>query len=295
MTATRHVAPFGGTLAGVGRLIAVVLFIAVLVPGVLLARAWALAAGRRAVAAAAVGFTTPTPEGLATLTRQAQHGRRVRRLGFLLGLVGIGVSIALFGEASVFLWLPALVLGLLLGVVLAEASRPRPRWRAGSPPRRPRQSELISMVLVWSMRAVALAELVAAVLMWRRGELPDSVGWVAVVVPLAAWVLAEVALLRAQLRPLPAEGADVPLDEALRTWTAHLVTAAVSVLALLPLGTLLLAAGIDLGDRVTQGFDLLPVALVAGGFAGLAAGLALAVFLVTWLRPVRVDDRALTV
>lgn len=278
-----------------GRLIAVVLFIAVLVPGVLLARAWALAAGRRAVAAAAVGFTTPTPEGLATLTRQAQHGRRVRRLGFLLGLAGIGVSIALFAEASVFLWLPALVLGLLLGVVLAEATRPRPRWRAGSPPRRPRQSELISMVLLWSMRAVALAELVAAVLMWRRGELPDSVGWVAVAVPLVAWVLAEVALLRAQLRPLPAEGADVPLDEALRTWTAHLVTAAVSVLALLPLGVLLLTAGIDLGDRVTQGIDLLPVALVAGGFAGLAAGLALAVFLVTWLRPVRVDDRALTV
>ena len=278
-----------------GRLIAVVLFIAVLVPGVLLARAWALAAGRRAVAAAAVGFTTPTPEGLATLTRQAQHGRRVRRLGFVLGLAGIGVSIALFGEASVFLWLPALVLGLLLGVVLAEASRPRPRWRAGSPPSRPRQSELISMAPLWSMRAVALAELVAAVLMWRRGELPESVGWVAVVVPLAAWVLAEVALLRAQLRPLPAEGADVPLDEALRTWTAHLVTAAVSVLALLPLGTLLLAAGIDLGDRVSQGLDLLPVALVAGGFAGLAAGLALAVFLVTWLRPVRADDRALTV
>ena len=278
-----------------GRLIAVVLFIAVLVPGVLLARAWALAAGRRAVAAAAVGFTTPTPEGLATLVRQAQHGRRVRRLGFLLGLVGIGVSIALFAEASVFLWLPALVLGLLLGVVLAEATRPRPRWRTGSPPRRPRQSELISMGLLWSMRAVAVAELVAAVLMWRRGELPDSVGWVAVAVPLAAWVLAEVALLRAQLRPLPAEGADVPLDEALRTWTAHLVAAAVSVLALLPLGTLLLAAGIDLGDRVSQGFDLLPVALVAGGFAGLAAGLALAVFLVTWLKPVRVDDRALTV
>ena len=278
----------------VGRLIAVVLFIAVLVPGVLLARAWALAAGRRAVAAAAVGFTTPTPEGLATLTRQAQHGRRVRRLGFLLGLAGIGVSIALFAEASVFLWLPALVLGLLLGVVLAEATRPRPRWRAGSPPRRPRQSELISMVLLWSMRAVALAELVAAVLMWRSGALPDSVGWVAVAVPLVAWVLAEVALLRTLVRPLPAEGADVPVDEALRTWTAHLVTAAVSVLALLPLGVLLLTAGIDLGDRVTRGIDLLPVALVAGGFAGLAAGLALAVFLVTWLKPVRVDDRALT-
>ena len=277
-----------------GRLIAVVLFIAVLVPGVLLARAWALAAGRRAVAAAAVGFTTPTPEGLAVLGRQAQHGRRVRQLGFLLGVVGIAVSIAVFAEASVFLWLPALVLGLLLGIVLAEATRPRPRWRTSSPARRPRQSELISLGLLWAMRAVIVAELAAAVLMWQRGELPDSVGWVAVAVPLVAWVLAEVALVRALVRPLPAEGADVPVDEALRTWTAHLVAAAVSVLALLPLGALLLAAGIDLGDRVTRGFDLLPVALVAGGFAGLAAGLALAVFLVTWLKPVRVDDRALT-
>ena len=277
-----------------GRLIAVVLFIAVLVPGVLLARAWALAADRRAVAAAAVGFTTPTPEGLAVLGRQAQHGRRVRRLGLVLGVAGIGGSIALFGEASVFLWLPALVLGLLLGVVLAEATRPRPRWRTSSPSRRPRQSELISLVLLWSMRAVVAAELTAAVLTWQRGDLPDSVGWVAVAVPLVAWVLAEVALLRTLVRPLPAEGADVPVDEALRTWTAHLVTAAVSVLALLPLGVLLLTAGIDLGDRVTQGIDLLPVALVAGGFAGLAAGLALAVFLVTWLKPVRVDDRALT-
>jgi hypothetical protein len=53
----------------VGRLIAVVLFIAVLVPGVLLVRAWALAAGRRAVAGAAVGFATPTAEGVATARR----------------------------------------------------------------------------------------------------------------------------------------------------------------------------------------------------------------------------------
>ncbi|MFW3170552.1 hypothetical protein [Geodermatophilus sp. CPCC 206100] len=276
-----------------GRLIAVVLFIAVLVPGVLLARAWALAAGRRAVAAAAVEFAVPTPEGAATLRRQALHGRRVRRLGFLLGVVGIVVSVVLFAEASVFLWAPALAIGLLTGVVLAEATRPRPRWRAGTPPRRPRRSEQISLLLLWSMRVVVLAELLTAVLMWQRGNLPDSVGWVALVVPVLAWLLAEVALLRAVTRPLPAEGADVPVDEALRTWTAHLVAAAVSVLALLPLGALLLAAGIDLGDRVTEGVDLVPVALVAGGFASLAAGLAVAAFLLTWLRPVRSNDRAL--
>ena len=276
-----------------GRLIAVVLFIAVLVPGVLLARAWALAAGRRAVASAAIEFTTPTPAGVATLQRQAQHGRRVRRLGLLLGLVAIGASVAVFAEASVFLWLPALLVGLLMGVVLAEATRPRPRWRLSEPARRPRRSEQVSLWLLWTMRAVVLAEVVAAVVSWREGDLSDAVGWTALAVPVVTWLLAEVALLRALTRPLPADGADVPVDEALRTWTAHLVTAATSVLALLPLGTLLLAGGITLGDRVTENVDLVPVALVAGGFASLAAGLAVAAFLLTWLRPVRISERAL--
>jgi hypothetical protein len=277
----------------VGRLIAVALFIAVLVPGVLLARGWGLAAGRRAVASAAMDFAEPTPAGTATLRRQAQHGRRVRRLGFLLGIAGIVGSAALFGQASVFLWLPALVVGLLLGVLLAEVTRPRPRWAIARPVRRPRRGEQISPWLLWTMRAVALAELVTAVALRRADQLPAEVAWVAVVVPLVAWLFAELALVRILVRPLPAEGADVPVDEALRTWTAHLVTAAASILALLPLGSLLLVAGIERGDQVTRGFDLLPVALVAGGFSALAAGLAVSVFLLTWLRPVRFSARAL--
>lgn len=276
-----------------GRLIAVVLFIAVLVPGVLLARAWWLAAGRRAVAGGAVELAEPTPEGTAVLRRQAQHGRRVRALGWLLGVAGIVGSLVLFAESSVFLWLPALVVGLLAGVLIAEATRPRPRWALSNPARRPRRAELVSGWLLWTMRLVVLAEVVAATLLWRAGELPDAVAWVALVVPVTAWLVAEVALARALLRPLPAQGADVPVDEALRTWTAHLVTAATSVLALLPLGTLLLLAGIELGDRVSEGIDFSPVALVAGGFSSLAAGVAVAGFLLTWLRPVRSDARAL--
>lgn len=276
-----------------GRLIAVVLFIAVLVPGVLLARAWALAAGQRAVAAGGVELVEPTAEGLVTLHRQAQHGRRLRRLGFLLGVAGVIGSIVALAEASVFLWVPVLVVGLLAGVLLAEATRPRPRWAVSSPPRRPRRTDLVSGWLVWTMRGVVAADVVAAVVLWRSGDLTGAVLWAALLVPVGAWLLAEVALLRAVLRPLPAEGADVPIDEALRTWTAHLVTAAASVLALLPLGTLLLVGGIDLGDRVTERVDLLPVALVAGGFSALAAGTAVAGFLLTWLRPVRSDARAL--
>jgi len=277
----------------VGRLIAVVLFIAVLVPGVLLSRAWWLAADQRAVAAAAVEFAVPSESATAVLRRQALHARRVRRLGWLLGLIGIVVSVVLFAEASVFLWVPAVVVGLLIGVLLAEVTRPRPRWEVASPSRRPRRSDQISLWLLFTMRAVVVAEVVCAVVLWRGGQLADPVGWVASVVPLVAWVLAELALLRVLVRPLPAEGADVPVDEALRTWTAHLVTAAASVLALLPLGALLLVAGIDRGDEVTQGFDLLPVASVAGGFSALVAGLAVAGFLLTWLRPVSSSARAL--
>jgi hypothetical protein len=276
----------------VGRLIAVVLFIAVLVPGVLLGRAWRLAAGRRAVAAGAVELAEPTPEGTQALQRQAQHGRRLRRLGLLLGIAGVIGSVVLFAEASVFLWVPVLGVGLLAGVLLAEVTRPRPRWKTAVPPRRPRQGEQISAWLVWTMRAAVVASAVLALALWRDRDLPDAVVWSALAVPVLGWVLAEAALLRALLRPLPAQGADVPVDEALRTWTAHLVTAAATVLALLPLGALLLTAGID-PQRVSVGLDLLPVGFVAGGFSALAAGLAVAVFLLTWLRPVPAHAPAL--
>jgi hypothetical protein len=276
-----------------GRLIAVVLFVAVLVPGAVLARAWGLAAGRRAVAAAAVEFAEPSAEGMATLTRQARHARRVRRLGWLFGLVAVVASVVLFAEASVFLWLPAVVVGLLLGVLLAELTRPRPRWRLSDPPRRQRRSEQISPWLVWTMRGAVVAEVITATVLTRNGVLTGPVGPLALLPPVVCWLLAEGSLLRILLRPLPAEGADVPVDEALRTWTAHLVTAASSVLSLVPLGALLLTGGIELGDRITSGFDLLPVALVAGGFSALVAGLAVAVFLLTWLRPVRLSARAL--
>jgi hypothetical protein len=201
--------------------------------------------------------------------------------------------VVLLAEASVFLWVPVLVLGLLAGVLLAEATRPRPRWKTAVPPRRPRRTEQISGWLVGTMRLVVVAQAGGTIALWREDELSDAIAWAALVAPMAAWVLAEIALLRALLRPMPADGADVPVDEALRTWTAHLVTAATTVLALLPLGTLLLRAGID-PDGVSEGFDFLPVALVAGGFSALAAGVAVAVFLLTWLRPVRSNAHALT-
>ncbi|MGQ4819284.1 hypothetical protein ACQ1ZK_19550, partial [Enterococcus faecium] len=83
--------------------------------------------------------------------------------------------------------------------------------------------------------------------LWSSGNLGGAAAWAVVGVPLLAWLLAEATLLRALLRSMPADGADVPVDEALRTWTAHLVVAAASVTALLPFGTLLLRAGLDQG------------------------------------------------
>jgi hypothetical protein len=276
----------------VGRLIAVVLFIALMAPAALLARGWSLAAGRRAVASAAVEFVPATPSATAQLSRQAAHGRRVRRLGWLLGVVLVVVSFVVFAEASVFLWAPALAVGLLAGVLLAEATRPRPRWGLTSPPRRPRRGEQVSPWLLWTMRATVAGEVAAA--LWLVDDLGRAATAIALAVPVAGWLLAEVALLRVLVRPLPAEGADVPVDEAQRTWTAHLVVAAATVLAVLPLGALLLRAAIDLDDRVSgDGAGLLPVALVAGGFSALLAGLTVAGFLVTWLAPVRQTSHAL--
>ena len=280
-------------MSRVGRLIAVLLFIALLVPGVLLTRAWALASGRRAVAEAGVEMLEPTAEGMETLHRQAQHGHRARRLGFLLGLAGVVGSVVLYAESSVFLWGPALAVGLLGGVLLAEATRPRPRWKVAEPVRRPRRTEQVSAWLLWTMRAAAVAEVGVCLALWTSGELRGDVARVALGVPVAAWLLAELALLRILVRPLPASGADVPVDEALRTWTAHLAVAAASVLTLLPLGTLLLVAGVGLGSRISAGLDLRPVALVAAGFAALASGIAVSGFLLTWLRPVRTSARAL--
>ena len=275
-----------------GRLIAVVLFIALMAPAGLLARGWSLAADRRAVATASVEFVPASPSATAQLARQAAHGRRVRRLGFALGVALVITSVVFFAEASVFLWVPALAVGLLVGVLLAEATRPRPRWALGTPARRPRRSEQISPWLLWTMRAIVAGEVAAAVLLADDlGRAPTAI---ALAVPLGGWLLAEVALLRVLVRPLPAEGADVPIDEAQRTWTAHLVVAAGTVLAMLPLGALLLRAALDLGDRVAStGAGLLPVALVAGGFSALIAGLTVAGFLMTWLRPVRQTTPAL--
>ncbi|GAA4745983.1 hypothetical protein GCM10023328_30190 [Modestobacter marinus] len=276
----------------VGRLIAVVLFIALMVPAALLARGWSLAAGRRAVASAGVEFVPVTPEATAQLARQATHAHRVRLLGLLLGVALVVSTVVVFAEASVFLWVPALAVGSLAGVLLAEATRPRPRWATTSPPRRPRRSEQISLWLLWTMRGAVAGVVLTALL--QVDDLASPVVATATAVPLAGWLLAETALLRVLLRPLPAEGADVPVDEAQRTWTAHLSVAAASVLALLPLGALLLRAAIDLGDRVSSdGAGLLPVALVAGGFSAIIAGLVVAGFLLTWLRPVRQSSPAL--
>lgn len=280
------------TIDSVGRLIAIVLFIALMVPAAMLARGWSLASGRRAVASAGVEFVPATPEATAQLARQATHAHRVRLLGLLLGVALVVTTVVLFAESSVFLWVPALAVGLLGGVLLAEATRPRPRWATSSPPRRPRRSEQISLGLLWTMRAAVAGVLLTALL--QLDDLTSPVVSTATAVPLAGWLLAEAALLRVLLRPLPAAGADVPVDEAQRTWTAHLSVAAASVLALLPLGALLLRAAIDLGDRVSSdGAGLLPVALVAGGFSAIIAGLVVAGFLVTWLRPVRQTSHAL--
>ena len=257
-----------------GRLIAVILFIAVLVPGVLLARAWWLASGRRAVAGgSASSWPSRPPRASRTLHRQAQHGRRIRRLGLLLGMAGVIGSVMLFAEASVFLWVPV--------------ARRRPARRGAAGRGHPAPAALgdgRAAPAATSGRAdLRLAGLDDARSPWPPRSRSRSSSGATASCPdggrlggprrARSWpgCWPRWRCCARCCGPCRPQGADVPVDEALRTWTAHLVTAAASVLALLPLGTLLLRAG-STRDRVTEGLDLLPVTLVAGGFSALAAG-----------------------
>ena len=71
------------------------------------------------------------------------------------------------------------------------------------------------------------------------------------------------------------------------------MSAAASVLALLPLGALLLVAGCRWGTGSPTGVDLRRWHWSPVGSRPWPPGLAVAVFLVTWLRPVQLSERAL--
>src|SRR5690606_3619059 len=95
------------------------------------ARFWANAGQRRAVNEGTLGLVDPTPDAERTLARWDSRGRRLRTLGFLIGLAAVAAVAVMEGEASVFLWVPLVALGALIGVLLAEALRPRPQWTLG--------------------------------------------------------------------------------------------------------------------------------------------------------------------
>ena len=244
-------------------------------PGSCWRRAWWLAAGVARCAGGSVELAEPTPEG----TRRRCSGRRSTDGGCggwvcCSGVAGVIGSVVLLAEASVFLWVPVLVRRPARG---RAARRGHPaRARAGRPPSRPGARAASSRSRAgWSGRcaAVVAAELVAGRLALagrraagrRRPGRRSSSRW-------PAWLLAEVALLRALLRPLPARGR----RRARRRGAAHLDGApghrrGERAGAAARWAPCCCAAGID-PDRVTEGVDLLPVALVAGGLLGAGGG-----------------------
>ena len=109
----------------------------------------------------------------------------------------------------------------------------------------------------------------------------------------AGWVGSELTLLRILRQPPPSELDDIPVDEALRSASAHASVAAASVLTLVPLGGFALATGLAVVGSCAQS-DLVSIGLIALGLAAILAGLLVAAFLPSWLRPVqrRVDVRS---
>lgn len=293
-----------------GRFLVGLLVVLSVVPAVFLARFWANAGQRRAVNEGTLGLVDPTPDAERTLARWDSRGRRLRTVGILAGLAGAAVVAVLQGEESVFLWVPLVALGALLGVLLGEALRPTPQWTMETDRGRRRMDDAIAPSLVWSMRAAAGLALVAAaggaisssrssagspVLALTCPAGGASTGpWPGAefAIPLAAlvaasWIAAEVCLVRVVRRRGPADGDNVPVDDALRMSSAHVAVGAGTVLSLAALGGLCLFMGIVAADATCMSSDVLVFGLLGIGLAAVLAFLLVLVFLLRWLRPLR--------
>ena len=292
-----------------GRIVVFLLLLILVVPALLLGRLWRQATQRRLVNEGTLSFVVPTAEAEATMARWPLRARVLRAVGLVAGLALIVALAVRIGTVSVFLWPLALALGYLLGVLAGELLRPRPQWeldqgRSGG------LADYINAGLVWSLRATALLGAATAVgTMVLRTRTPDGSagpqpscpgGWAQLVgtgqvtpyavlvlgVGVASWLVTELILLRTVRLPRAADLDDVPLDEALRSASAHAAVAAGSILTLLPLGGFALVSGIAVVGSCANS-DVVSISLIAGGLAALLAGVFVAAFLPSWLRPVR--------
>ena len=292
-----------------GRIVVFFLLLVLIVPALLLGRLWRQATQRRLVNEGTLGFVVPTAEADKTMARWPVRARVFRAAGLIAGLGLIVLLAVRVGTVSVFVWPLALALGYLLGVLAGELARPRPQWeldrrRSGT------LSDYIHPGLVWSLRGTALLATVIAV-GTRLLSKPTSGGSAALqlacpgggaelvgsgqvteyasmvlAISVLSWLVTEVTLLRTVRLPQAAQFEDVPVDEALRSASAHAAVAAGSVLTLLPLGGFALVTGIAVVGSCANS-DVVSLALVAGGLAALLAGFFVAAFLPSWLRPVR--------
>lgn len=295
-----------------GRVLVFGLLAVLVVPSILLGRLWRYAGQRRLVNEGTLGLVVPTVAAERTVARWPVRARRLRLVGLLAGVaVALGL-VFMVGERSVFFWPLAIGFGYLLGVLVGEVARPRPLWPDGQDAGRPvaRIADYIHPGLVWSLRATVAIIAAVAVAAVATGEVTSSG---AVVLPVscpdgrmqtlgpwaagapglallglvaASWLLAEAALFRVVRRPRAGEADDVPVDDALRSASAHTAVAAASVLVLLPLGGVALTMGFQVVDSCLNS-DPLSISLIGGGLAAVTAGLLVIAFLPGWLRPVR--------
>lgn len=293
-----------------GRVLVGILVILAVIPSVLFARLWLNAGQRRVVTEGTLGLVVPTVDAERTLARWEVRGRRVRTLGLLVGVAGAIALGVLLGESSVFLWPVAVALGGLLGIVVAEALRPAPTWTPRNERVRHPIGDSIAPAMVWSMRGSAVFALVAGTAEILRGTGDFGTGpllgtacvgtdsaaasgggeYAVAATALIAlcWLVAEIALVRVVRRPsTPADGDDVPVDDALRSATAHVAVGASTVLFLAGLGGIGLYMGVVAADSACGASDVTIFGLIGVGLAALLGAVVVLIFLLGWLRPVR--------
>ena len=277
-----------------GRIIVAVFVVIAIIPAVILARLWLSAAGRRTMDYEALSFLRPTGEADATMAASVRRRSRSSYLGVAVAFVAVAALGLFVGDSTVFFWIPILVVGGVLGVLVGTAIPQRVKWKltAGKRP--------ISVGnLGWAMRVTVLVALAVAVVSYfdnppnhvltsgcatQAGSGPnEAVSLVAIGLVVLAWLGGEAALLRlAPGRRIPVDGADVTVDDAARSAIAHTAVGSATLLSLGSLAVVGIGTGLSAASGNCSGSGAVGAGLLTLGLAAAIAALLIAGFLIQW-------------
>lgn len=278
-----------------GRFFVGILVVVAIIPAIGLARLWLSASRSRQVDLGAMSLYDPTTQAAATSRAAVRRRSRSSAFGILLGILAAVALAVVVGGSTVFFWVPVVILGGLLGVLMGTAFPRRVTWETtagrravplGGLPLALRVTVLIALVIavlgLYSgppQRILAPSCTSSSSSPWPPPGLCLGLG----VLVLVAWLTAEAALLRvARTQRIPVDGADVAVDDGLRTAISHTAVGAATVVSLGSLSVIGVGLGVSAASGSCANGGSIGTVLLTTGLAAAIAAVLVAAFLIQW-------------